>query len=102
MVFALLGAHPVGDVRTQSAARLPEAFALILLNPPQSAEPLPSGAVRPRNRRVDRGRRRADRGLGRQRRAVHRRRRRRRGPASQLLLQLPVGYDLLFGRPQPT
>ncbi|MGW4519318.1 DUF2267 domain-containing protein [Streptomyces sp. NPDC004393] len=41
VVLALLGAHLVGDVRAQLAARLPEAFALILLNPLQSAEPLP-------------------------------------------------------------
>ncbi|WP_407563895.1 DUF2267 domain-containing protein [Streptomyces sp. 184] len=47
VVLALLGAHLVGEVRAQLAARLPEGFALILF-------------------------------------------------------QLPVGYDLLFGRPQPT
>ncbi|MFD4476662.1 DUF2267 domain-containing protein [Streptomyces sp. NPDC058471] len=41
VVLALLGAHLVGDVRAQLAARLPEGFALILLNPLQSAEPLP-------------------------------------------------------------
>ncbi|WP_164495585.1 DUF2267 domain-containing protein, partial [Streptomyces sp. ADI95-17] len=41
VVLALLGAHLVGEVRAQLAARLPEGFALILLNPLQSAEPLP-------------------------------------------------------------
>ncbi|MGW6260968.1 DUF2267 domain-containing protein [Streptomyces sp. NPDC055085] len=40
VVLALLGAHLVGEVRAQLAARLPEEFALILLNPLQSAEPL--------------------------------------------------------------
>ncbi len=39
-VLALLGAHLVGDVRTELAARLPEGYALILLNPLQAAEPL--------------------------------------------------------------
>ena len=40
MVLALLGAHLVGTVRAELAARLPETFALILLNPLQSVEPL--------------------------------------------------------------
>lgn len=40
VVLALLGAHLIGRVRAQLAARLPEGFALILLNPLQSAEPL--------------------------------------------------------------
>ncbi|WP_240003390.1 DUF2267 domain-containing protein, partial [Streptomyces cinnamoneus] len=41
VVLALLGAHLVGEVRAHLAATLPEDFALILLNPLQSAEPLP-------------------------------------------------------------
>ncbi|WP_327301814.1 DUF2267 domain-containing protein [Streptomyces goshikiensis] len=41
VVLALLGAHLIGRVRAQLAARLPEGFALILLNPLRSAEPLP-------------------------------------------------------------
>lgn len=41
VVLALLGAHLVGNVRAQLAARLPEPFDLILLNPLQSAELLP-------------------------------------------------------------
>ncbi|TXL88288.1 DUF2267 domain-containing protein [Streptomyces sp. IB2014 016-6] len=40
VVPALLGAHLVGEVRSRLAARLPEEFALILLNPLGSAEPL--------------------------------------------------------------
>ncbi|MFE4859818.1 DUF2267 domain-containing protein [Streptomyces sp. NPDC056670] len=40
-VLALLGAHLVGEVRAELAARLPETFALILLNPLRATEPLP-------------------------------------------------------------
>ncbi|MFD0068017.1 DUF2267 domain-containing protein [Streptomyces sp. NPDC056690] len=102
VVLALLGAHLVGEVRAQLAARLPEGFALILLNPLQSAEPLPPerflrataawiegatehtatwdvSAVLPTVADTA-----GDDLLG------------------QILLQLPVGFDLLFGRPQPT
>ncbi|MFE4621533.1 DUF2267 domain-containing protein [Streptomyces mirabilis] len=101
VVLALLGAHLVGEVRSQLAARLPEDFALILLNPLQSAEPLPperfvratavwiEGATEQTaawdvsavlSTAADAA---GDDLLG------------------QILLQLPVGYDLLFGRPQP-
>ncbi|GGU47758.1 DUF2267 domain-containing protein [Streptomyces violascens] len=102
VVLALLGAHLVGDVRAQLAARLPEGFALILLNPLQSAEPLPPERfVRATAAWIE--------GATEQTAAwdvsavlstvadaagedlLH-----------QILLQLPVGYDLLFGRPQPT
>ncbi|MFB7274052.1 MULTISPECIES: DUF2267 domain-containing protein [unclassified Streptomyces] len=102
VVLALLGAHLVGEVRAQLAARLPEEFALILLNPLQSAEPLPperflrataawiEGATEHTatwdvsavlSTVADTA---GDDLLG------------------QILLQLPTGYDLLFGRPQPT
>lgn len=40
VILALLGAHLVGTVRAELAARLPETYALILLNPLQAAEPL--------------------------------------------------------------
>ncbi|GHD80845.1 hypothetical protein GCM10010317_103310 [Streptomyces mirabilis] len=101
VVLALLGAHLVGEVRAQLAARLPEDFALILLNPLQSAEPLPperfvrataawiEGATEQTaawdvsavlSTAADAA---GDDLLGR------------------ILLQLPAGYDLLFGRPQP-
>ncbi|WNF25602.1 DUF2267 domain-containing protein [Streptomyces sp. C11-1] len=40
VVLALLGAHLVGRERAELAARLPETMALILLNPLQAAEPL--------------------------------------------------------------
>ncbi|WP_369265181.1 DUF2267 domain-containing protein [Streptomyces sp. R35] len=102
VVLALLGAHLVGDVRAQLAARLPEEFALILLNPLQSAEPLPperfvsataawiEGATEQTaawdvSAVLSTVADAADEDL-----------------LGQILLQLPVGYDLLFGRPQPT
>ncbi|MEU9489843.1 DUF2267 domain-containing protein [Streptomyces decoyicus] len=40
-ILALLGAHLAGEVRAELAARLPETFAVILLNPVQATEPLP-------------------------------------------------------------
>ncbi|WBO61540.1 DUF2267 domain-containing protein [Streptomyces camelliae] len=102
VVLALLGAHLVGEVRAQLAARLPEDFALILLNPLQSAEPLPPERfVRATAAWIEGATEQtaawdvsavlstvadaADDDL-----------------LKQILLQLPVGYDLLFGRPQPT
>ncbi|MEU6986508.1 DUF2267 domain-containing protein [Streptomyces sp. NPDC046324] len=102
VVLALLGAHLVGEVRAQLAARLPEGFALILLNPLQSAEPLsPERFVRAVAAWIEGATEQTaswdvsavlstvadaagDDLLG------------------QTLLQLPAGYDLLFGRPQPT
>ncbi|MFF7966525.1 DUF2267 domain-containing protein [Streptomyces sp. NPDC007903] len=102
VVLALLGAHLVGEVRAQLAARLPEGFALILLNPLHSAEPLsPERFVRATAAWIDGATEQTaawdvsavlstvadsvgDDLLG------------------QILLQLPAGYDLLFGRPQPT
>lgn len=40
VVLALLGAHIAGHDRAELAARLPETFALVLLNPLQAAQPL--------------------------------------------------------------
>jgi uncharacterized protein (DUF2267 family) len=40
VVLALLGAHLTGAVRAELAVRLPEEFALVLLNPLPAAEPL--------------------------------------------------------------
>ncbi|MGW7414137.1 DUF2267 domain-containing protein [Streptomyces sp. NPDC054863] len=102
VVLALLGAHLVGEVRAQLAARLPEGFALILLNPLQSAEPLPPERfVRATAAWIEGATEQTaiwdvsavlstvadtvDEDL-----------------LEQILFQLPVGYDLLFGRPQPT
>ncbi|MEU5313777.1 DUF2267 domain-containing protein [Streptomyces sp. NPDC021562] len=101
VVLALLGAHLLGEVRAQLAARLPEGFALILLNPLQSAEPLsPERFVRATAAWIEGATEQtaawdvsavlstvadaADDDL-----------------LQQILLQLPSGYDLLFGRPQP-
>ncbi|MFF4145155.1 DUF2267 domain-containing protein [Streptomyces sp. NPDC001698] len=102
VVLALLGAHLVGEVRAQLAARLPEGFALILLNPLQSAEPLPperfvrataawiEGATeQTANWDVSAVLSTVADTAG-------------KDLMGQILLQLPVGYDLLFGRPQPT
>ncbi|MDQ0840662.1 DUF2267 domain-containing protein [Streptomyces sp. V1I6] len=99
-VLALLGAHLVGKERAELAARLPETFAMILLNPLQAAEPLdPERFVRATAAWIDGATEKtakwdvsavlsvaadaADDDL------LHR-----------VLLQLPPGYDVLFGRPQ--
>ncbi|MGW2822725.1 DUF2267 domain-containing protein [Streptomyces sp. NPDC001443] len=102
VVLALLGAHLVGEVRAQLAARLPEGFALILLNPLQSAEPLsPQRFVRATAAWIE--------GATEQTAtwdvsAVLSTVADTAGEdlTGQILLQLPTGYDLLFGRPQPT
>ncbi|MGW8885803.1 DUF2267 domain-containing protein [Streptomyces sp. NPDC055749] len=100
-VLALLGAHLVGQERSELAARLPDTFALILLNPLQAAEPLsPERFVRATAAWIDGATEQtavwdvgavlsvaadaAGEDLTR-----------------RLLLQLPPGYDLLFGRPGP-
>ncbi|MEY9966593.1 uncharacterized protein (DUF2267 family) [Streptacidiphilus sp. MAP12-16] len=101
-VLALLGAHLVGEVRAELAARLPETFAVILLNPLKAAEPLPADRfVRATAAWIEGATEQtatwdvsavlsvvadaAGTDLTR-----------------RILLQLPVGYDLLFGHPQPT
>ncbi|OEJ62111.1 hypothetical protein BGM19_32865 [Streptomyces agglomeratus] len=102
VVIALLGAHVVGSERSELAARLPETCALLLLNPLPAAEPLgPQRFVRATAAWIEGAREEtakwdvsavlsvvadaADDELMR-----------------RVLLQLPPGYDLLFGRPQPT
>ncbi|WP_433456115.1 DUF2267 domain-containing protein [Streptomyces sp. CA-142005] len=96
--LALLGAHLVGEVRSELAARLPETLALVLLNPLKAHEPLvPDRFVRATAAWIE--------GATEQTAAWD---------ASamlsvvasddllnRILLQLPAGYDLLFGRPQP-
>ncbi|GGT73765.1 MULTISPECIES: DUF2267 domain-containing protein [Streptomyces] len=99
-VLALLGAHVVGADRAELAARLPETFALILLNPLQAAEPLDTARfVRATAAWIEGSTEETAKwdvsavlsvvadcaGDDLLRR---------------LLLQLPPGYDLLFGRPQ--
>ncbi|MET8292042.1 DUF2267 domain-containing protein [Streptomyces sp. NPDC005132] len=101
VVLALLGAHLVGEVRSWLAARLPEGFALILLNPLQSVEPLPPERfVRATAAWIE--------GATEQTAtwdvsAVLSTVADTAGEdlTGQILLQLPVGYDLLFGHPQP-
>ncbi|MFE9767993.1 DUF2267 domain-containing protein [Streptomyces sp. NPDC005808] len=102
VVLALLGSHLVGNVRAQLAARLPEEFALILLNPLQSAEPLPPERfVRATAAWIEGATEQTaawdvSAVLSTVADAVD------EDLLAQILLQLPVGYDLLFGRPQPT
>ncbi|MFI0773132.1 DUF2267 domain-containing protein [Streptomyces sp. NPDC021212] len=101
VVLALLGAHLVGDVRAELAARLPETFALVLLNPLQAHEPLsPERFIRATAAWIEGATEKtatwdvsavlsvvADLAGD--------------DLTNQILLQLPRGYDLLFGRPQP-
>ncbi|MFF2518296.1 DUF2267 domain-containing protein [Streptomyces sp. NPDC058086] len=101
VVLALLGAHLVGEVRAQLAARLPEDFALILLNPLQSAEPLPSERfVRATAAWIEGA---TEQTAAWDVSAVLSTAADAAGDdlLGQILLQLPAGYDLLFGRPQP-
>ncbi|RCH67497.1 DUF2267 domain-containing protein [Streptomyces sp. SDr-06] len=101
VVLALLGAHLVGGVRAELAARLPEAFALILLNPLQSAEPLPPERFVRATAAWIEGATEATAAWDVS--AVLSTVADAAGDhlMQQILLQLPVGYDLLFGRPQP-
>lgn len=102
VVLALLGAHLVGEVRAELAARLPETYALVLLNPLQAHEPLsPERFIRATAAWIEGATEQtatwdvsavlsvvadiADEDL-----------------MKQVLLQLPPGYDVLFGRPQPS
>ncbi|MER7661494.1 DUF2267 domain-containing protein [Streptomyces sp. NPDC096193] len=102
VVLALLGAHLVGGVRAQLAACLPEAFALILLNPLQSAEPLPPERFVRATAAWIEGATEATATWDVS--AVLSTVADAAGDdlMEQILLQLPAGYDLLFGRPQPT
>ncbi|MEU9001013.1 DUF2267 domain-containing protein [Streptomyces sp. NPDC048551] len=101
VVLALLGAHVIGSERAELAARLPETYALILLNPLRAAEPLtPERFVRATAAWIE-GASQATAlwDVGAVLSVV--------ADAAgdeltdRLLLQLPPGYDTLFGRPQP-
>ncbi|MDX2560893.1 DUF2267 domain-containing protein [Streptomyces sp. TX20-6-3] len=98
-VLALLGAHLVGDVRAALAARLPETFALVLLNPLQATEPLsPERFVRATAAWIEGA---TERTAAWDVSAVLSVAADAAGEelTSRILLQLPPGYDLLFGRP---
>ncbi|MFB7860671.1 DUF2267 domain-containing protein [Streptomyces sp. NPDC056069] len=101
VVLGLLGAHLVGAVRAALAARLPETYALILLNPLQAAEPLsPERFVRATAAWIEGATEKTalwDVGSVLSTVAAA------AGDAltHEVLLQLPPGYDLLFGHPRP-
>lgn len=100
VVLALLGAHLVGEERAELAARLPETYAVILLNPLQAAEPLdPERFVRATAAWIEGATEAtAEWDVGAVLSVV--------AEAAgddlmrRILLQLPPGYDLLFGAPQ--
>ncbi|MFJ3856905.1 DUF2267 domain-containing protein [Streptomyces sp. NPDC090085] len=102
VVLALLGAHLVGSVRADLAARLPETYALVLLNPLQAAEALsPERFVRATAAWIEGATEKTalwDIGAVLSTAAAA------AGDAltHEILLQLPPGYDLLFGHPRPT
>ncbi|MFG2483129.1 DUF2267 domain-containing protein [Streptomyces virginiae] len=102
VVLALLGAHLVGSVRAELASRLPETYALILLNPLQVAEPLsPERFVRATAAWIEGATEKTalwDIGAVLSTAAAA------AGDVltREVLFQLPPGYDLLFGHPQPT
>ncbi|MFE4372566.1 DUF2267 domain-containing protein [Streptomyces sp. NPDC056835] len=102
VVLALLGAHVVGAERAELAARLPESCALVLLDPLPAAEPLtPERFVRATAAWIDGATEETakwDVGavLSLVADAAGEELTRR------ILLQLPPGYDLLFGPPRPT
>ncbi|WP_329128925.1 DUF2267 domain-containing protein [Streptomyces sp. NBC_01476] len=102
VVLALLGAHLVGRERAELAARLPETYALILLNPLPAEEPLtaerfvrataawiPGATEQTATWDVGAVLSAVSDAAGRE-------------LTDRILLQLPPGYDLLFGLPQPT
>ncbi|RPF38336.1 uncharacterized protein (DUF2267 family) [Streptomyces sp. TLI_185] len=101
VVMALLGAHLVGEVRAELAGRLPETLAFVLLNPLQAHEPLsPDRFIRATAAWIEGATEKtatwdvsavlsvvadiAGEDL-----------------INRVLLQLPPGYDLLFGHPHP-
>ncbi|OEJ35147.1 DUF2267 domain-containing protein [Streptomyces subrutilus] len=102
VVLALLGAHLVGTVRAELAARLPETYALILLNPLQAAEPLtPERFVRATAAWIEGATEKTalwDIGAVLSTMAAA------AGDhlMAEILLQLPPGYDILFGHPHST
>ncbi|MFE2499257.1 DUF2267 domain-containing protein [Streptomyces scopuliridis] len=102
VVLALLGAHVVGTERAELAARLPESCALVLLDPLPAAEPLtPERFVRATAAWIEGATEETAKwDVGAVLSVV--------ADAAgeeltrRVLLQLPPGYDLLFGRSQPS
>ncbi|BAC68170.1 hypothetical protein AQJ43_30185 [Streptomyces avermitilis] len=100
-VLALLGAHLVGEVRAELAARLPESLALVLLNPLQAREPLsPERFVRATAAWIEGA---TEQTAAWDVSAVLSVAADAAGDelTRHILLQLPAGYDLLFGHPHP-
>jgi len=100
VVLALLGAHLIGQVRAELAARLPETFSLILLNPLQAREPLPPERfVRAAAAWIEGA---TEKTAAWDVSAVLSVAADAAGEElmKEILMQLPDGYDLLFGRPQ--
>lgn len=99
-VLALLGAHLVGEVRAELAARLPETFAVILLNPLQATEPLPPERFLRATAAWIEGA--TEQTVAWDVSAVLSVTADAAGEelTRRILLQLPPGYDLLFGRPE--
>ncbi|MFI6014155.1 DUF2267 domain-containing protein [Streptomyces sp. NPDC051243] len=100
VVLALLGAHLVGEERAEVAARLPETYAVILLNPLRAAEPLdPERFVRATAAWIEGATEETAKwDVGAVLSVVAD----AAGPdlMRRILLQLPPEYDLLFGAPQ--
>ncbi|WP_431953725.1 DUF2267 domain-containing protein [Actinacidiphila sp. bgisy167] len=101
VVLGLLGAHVVGEERAELAACVPETYALILLNPLRAAEPLDAERfVRATAAWIEGATEQTARwDVGAVLSVVAD----EAGPdlLRRLLLQLPPGYDLLFGRLEP-
>ncbi|MER7735435.1 DUF2267 domain-containing protein [Streptomyces erythrochromogenes] len=102
VVLALLGAHLVGTVRAELAARLPETCALTLINPLPASEPLsPDRFVRATAAWIEGATEKTalwDIGAVLSTEAAA------AGDTltREILLQLPPGHDLLFGHRRPT
>lgn len=101
IVLALWGAHLVGEARAELAARLPETFAMVLVNPLQAHEPLsPERFIQATAAWIEGATEQTatwdvSAALSVAADAAG------EDLMGKVLLQLPPGYDLLFGRPRP-